>query len=333
MRKEDNMLTYVVTGAGGHLGSTILRELVQKPVAIRALLYQKEEPAVRNEKISYFHGDVTDRQSLLPLFQNLKGEDTIVIHTAAVISIQEKISERMYKTNVEGVQNIVDCCIEHHVRRLVHVSSVHAIPELPAGTVQREVETYDPDLVVGGYAKTKAMGAAIVTKNANALDTVIVLPSGIIGPYDNGRNHLIQMTKERISGKLSACVKGGYDFVDVRDAAKGCLLAAEHGRAGESYILSGHYIKIQDMLNKEAGMTGRKPVIVIPQAFAKAAVPLVLLYCKIIGTRPLYTAYSLHTLNSNALFSHEKAERELGYQVRSIDSSIQDMIDYLQQCR
>lgn len=326
------MLTYIVTGAGGHLGSTILRELPDENVEIRALLHGNDRPAVGHQNIHYYYGDVTDRQSLIPLFQDLKAEDTIVIHTAAVISIRKKISERMYRTNVDGVQNMVDLCMKYQVRRLVHVSSVHAIPELPKGTMQREVNTYSPDLVVGGYAKTKAMGAAIVTKSMRELDSVIVLPSGIIGPYDNGRNHLIQMTKEYIGGRLPACVKGGYDMVDVRDAAKGCLLAAEKGRSGESYILSGHYIEIREMLRREGLIIGRKPPAVIPLTLAKTALPLISLYCRIRRTRPLYTAYSLYTLNSNAIFSHEKAERELGYQARSIDSSLRDMIDYLQQC-
>lgn len=325
------MLTCIVTGAGGHLGSTILRTLCKYNVEIRALLYGAEKPTIKNKSIHYFFGDVTDSESLLPLFHNLDGANTFVFHTAAVISIQEKISERMYRTNVEGVQNIVDLCIANHVKRLVHVSSVHVIPELPHGTIQREVSTYDPDLVVGGYAKTKAMGAGIVVKNSNQLDTVIVLPSGIIGPYDRGSNHLIQMTKEYISGKLPVCVKGGYDFVDVRDVAQGCLLAAKYGRRGESYILSGHFSKIQEMLNKEAEITGRKPVPAVPIKVARAALPFISMYCKVKGIRPLYTTYSLYTLNSNALFSHEKAERELGYQVRSIDNSLQDMIEYIQQ--
>jgi dihydroflavonol-4-reductase len=325
-----NRLTYIITGAGGHLGSTILRELMGSDAEIRALLYGKEEPVMEQENIHYFHGDVAERQSLLPLFQNLSGENTIVIHTAAVISIQDKISERMYRTNVEGVRNIADLCIENHVRRLVHVSSVHAIPELPRGMIQREVSTYDPDLVVGGYAKTKATGADIVIRHAAELDAVIVLPSGIIGPYDLGGNHLIQMSKDYICGRLPVCVKGGYDFVDVRDAAIGCLMAAEKGRRGESYILSGHYIEIQDMLKREGKMIGRNPPAVLPLKAAEAALPLITWYCQRRETRPLYTAYSLYTLSSNAMFSHAKAERELGYHVRSIDSSLRDMIDYLE---
>lgn len=323
------MLTYIITGADGHLGSTILRELIENNVNIRALLYGSEEPVIASEKIRYFHGDVTDRSSLLPLFQNMDAENTIVIHTAALISIQRKISEKLYRTNVEGVRNIAALCMENHVRRLVHVSSVHAIPELPKGTVQREVGTYSPDLVVGGYARTKAMGADIVARHMCDLDAVIVLPSGIIGPYDHGNNHLIQMISEYISGRLPACVKGGYDFVDVRDAARGCLLAAEKGRGGESYILSGHYMEIQDMLNQAGAITGRKPIPVIPMAAARMSLPFISAYCRAKGIRPLYTAYSLHTLNSNALFSHEKAERELGYHVRSVESSLRDMISYL----
>jgi dihydroflavonol-4-reductase len=324
------MFTFIVTGAGGHLGSTILRELTKCDVEARALLYWDRKPAVESEKIRYFYGDVTDKESLLPLFQDLNGEETIVIHAAAVISIQKEVSERLYRTNVEGVRNIVDYCIASHVRRLVHVSSVHAIPELPKGTVQREVRAYNPDRVVGGYAKTKAMGASIVAKSTQELDAVIVLPSGIIGPYDNGSNHLVQMTKEYIDGKLPACVEGGYDFVDVRDVAKGCLLAAVHGKRGESYIFSGHYMEIRDMLNRVAETTGREPVPVIPLTAARAALPFISMYCKVKGARPLYTAYSLYTLNSNALFSHEKAEREFGYKVRSIDSSLRDMVDYLE---
>lgn len=327
------MLTYIVTGAGGHLGSTILRELAGEKAEIRGLFFGKEKPAEGVRNLQIFYGDVTDKTSLLPLFWDLDSDNTIVIHTAAVISIQKKISDKLYQTNVEGVRNVVDLCVQSHVRRLVHVSSVHAIPELPKGTVQREVNAYSPDLVNGAYAKTKAMGADIVTKRRKDLDAVIVLPSGIIGPYDSGNNHLIQMTREFISGRLPACVRGGYDFVDVRDAAAGCIQAAKRGQRGESYILSGHYITIEEMLKKEAAVTGKKMVPVIPMPAARAALPFISLYCRAKRIRPLYTAYSLYTLQSNALFSHEKAERELGYTTRSIDESLADMISFLQHNR
>lgn len=320
---------YIVTGAAGHLGSTILMRLKDRNCRVRALLSRKGEPRIKGENIQYFHGDVADKASLEPLFQDFADSNTVVIHTAAVISIQEEITERMYRTNVLGVRSIVDECIQHGVGRLVHVSSVHAIPELPKGTVQTEIRDYDPEKVVGGYAKTKAMGARSVMESLDKLDAVIVLPSGIIGPYDDGRNHLVQLAKEYLSGALPAIVDGGYDFADVRDVADGCLAACEKGRRGESYILSGHYLTIAEMLGEVAAITGKKILPKLPLRIARAALPFVSLYCRITGRRPLYTAYSLHTLESNALFSHDKASRELGYSSRDPKETIKDMVEYL----
>lgn len=323
------METYIVTGAAGHLGSAILQLLKNEPVEVRALLFGQERPKVTGENILYYRGDVTDKGSLLPLFEGLEPKETTVLHTAALISIQNGISKQLYDTNVNGVRNVADLCAKYHVKRLVHVSSVHAMPEQPKGTIQKEISSYDPDKVVGGYAKTKALGARIVTEHMKDLDAVIVLPSGIIGPGDAGRNHLVQMTREWTNGRLPACVPGGYDFVDVRDVAKGCLAAARKGRAGESYLLTGHYSTIEAMLNKEAEWTHHKKVTVLPMSLAKAALPLISLYCRARKTRPLYTAYSLYTLGTNALFSHEKATRELGYTVRDLDESLRDMVEEL----
>ena len=66
----------------------------------------------------------------------------------------------------------------------------------------------------------------------------------IFGSVYIGNNHLVQMVRDYMRGRITACVKGGYDFVDVRDVAQGCLLAAEKGRTGRCYILSGEYSTI-----------------------------------------------------------------------------------------
>ena len=76
-------------------------------------------------------------------------------------------------------------------------------------------------------------------------------PSGIIGPYDKGNNHIVQLIQMCIARKLPAGVTGGYDFVDVRDVAKGCLQAAEKGRRGECYILSNRRYEIRDLLREQ----------------------------------------------------------------------------------
>ena len=73
-------------------------------------------------------------------------------------------------------------------------------------------------------------------------------PSGILGPFGGTGNYLVQLVNDYIMGRLPACVKGGYDFVDVRDVAQGCLLAADKGRKGECYILSNRHYEIREVL-------------------------------------------------------------------------------------
>ena len=246
---------YIITGANGHLGNTLIRILRKTEVEIRGLLLPTEYRKER-ENIHYFHGDVRDTDTLRPLFEGLSDAEVIVIHTAGIIDIAGTVSSQMYAVNVEGTQNMVKLCQEYGVKRLVYVSSVHAIPE-KRWSVQKEVRHFSPEEVVGGYAKTKAEATQLVLDAVSeGLDAVVVHPSGIIGPYDSSGNHLVQMITDYIRGKLPACVRGGYDLVDVRDVAAGCIAAAEKGRTGECYILSNRHYEIREVLGMEFCLTG-----------------------------------------------------------------------------
>lgn len=174
----------------------------------------------------YYHGDVRDKASLEPLFADTEEQEVIVIHTAGIIDISAKASAAMAAVNVGGTRNVAELCLAHKVRRLVYVSSGARHPRKgrPAGAGRSG--SFLPDAVVGGYAKTKAEATQIVLDAVQrGLDAVVVHPSGILGPYDRTGNHLVQLVTTYIQGKLPACVRGGYDFVDVRDVAAGCLAA------------------------------------------------------------------------------------------------------------
>ena len=142
---------------------------------------------------------------------------------------------------------------------------------------------------------------------------MVVHPSGILGPYDRSGNHLVQLVSDYLQGKLPACVTGGYDFVDVRDVALGCLLAAEKGRKGECYILSNRHYEVRELLGILRSVAGGRRLPVLPMWMARAAAPGLQWLARLQKKRPLYTKYSLYTLRSNDKFSHDKATAELGY--------------------
>ena len=324
---------FIITGANGHLGGTIVRMLSRKQIQVRGLVFgEKKEQDTEN--IHYYNGDVRDIDSLRPLFLGCENMETVVIHTAGIIDISNHVSPELYNVNVNGTKNILQLCREYQVKRLVYVSSVHAISEQKRGKVTGEIGERGevcPDAVIGGYAKTKAEATRAVLKAAEeGLDAVVVQPSGILGPYDRSGNHLVQMVSEYLRGTLPACVKGGYDFVDVRDVAEGCLLAAEKGRKGECYILSDRYCEIREVLEIAGNVSGKKKLPVLPLWMAKMAAPFIQLHARRKKRRPLYTAYSLHVLGTGERFSHRKATEELGYHPRDLRVTIRDMVAEMQ---
>lgn len=319
---------YLVTGAAGHLGGVITKQLIAQNKKVRVLIMPHETLDVKG--VSIFYGDVRDVETLRPCFEDLGDTQLIVIHCAGIISIASKVSPLLYDVNVNGTQNMVDLCQAYGVKRLVYVSSVHAIAEKPHGEVIVETDEFDPDKIVGAYAKTKAMATANVLAAANQLDVVVVHPSGIVGPYDHGNNHLSAMIIDYYKRRLLFGIVGGYDFVDVRDVAQGVISASENGRAGHCYILSNQYYSIKSILDYLAEITKRpKLKIMVPMWLIKPMVPLAELYYRIRKQPPLFTDYSIYTLQTNARFSHEKASLELGYTTREIDETLNDSLNWL----
>ena len=130
-------------------------------------------------------------------------------------------------------------CLKYHVKRLVYVSSVHAIPERPKDEVISEINQFDPRDVVGLYAMTKSKATQIVLGGVLlGLDAVVVHPSGIIGPNDYGHGYCTQLVMDYLDGRLTAGVNGGYDFVDVRDVADGVNSGPPTRASAESAIYS-----------------------------------------------------------------------------------------------
>ena len=322
---------YLVTGAAGHLGNTIVRKLLAAHKEVRAFIIPGDHMPLTSDLLTVIEGNVCDKKSLKPFFANRGNKKTYVIHCAGIVSIASKYQQKVYDVNVNGTKNVLDLCLAEKVDKVVHVSSVHAIAELPAGQTIKETSTFDPDKVVGLYAKTKAEASAYALSLADkGLDISIVHPSGIIGPYDYGHGHLQQLIIDYMNHGLTAIVKGGYDFVDVRDVADGIIACCQKGRKGECYLLTNQYYSVFEIMKLLHEITGRKEIkTVLPMWFAKMSAPLAEIYYKIKKQPPLYTSYSLYTLTSNALFSHEKATKELNYQPRPLQETLQDTVDWL----
>ena len=325
---------FIVTGAAGHLGSCVVRALLAQGRRVRALVLPNEtcpEFIYINRNLLKEHtGNICDLSSLTPVFEDIAPDELIVIHCAGIVSITKKEDRRVYEVNVGGTANIIEMCKRYRAKRLVYVSSVHAIPSLPRGQMIREVKNFDPDSVPGYYDKTKAIATQMVLDAASdGLDAVVVHPSGIIGPHCLPTGNMARLITLYVRGKLPAAVRGGFDFVDVRDVAAGTIAAALKGTSGECYILSNRYVKIKEMLDILGGTGAPCPTrtvrcLTLPLWVAKAAAPFTEIYYRITRKTPLFTRYSLNTLSENAVFSHEKASSKLNYLTRPLLETLAD---------
>ena len=324
---------YIITGANGFLGNNIIRKLeLDANNEIRAFVLKGDHiKSLEHLKCKIYYGNITNKSTLSSIFENINGKEVFVIHCAAVVYIKSKYNPFIYNVNVNGTKNIVDKVLEIKAK-LIYISSVHAIPEKYNNSLITEITNFNPNNVHGLYAKTKAE-AAMYVMNAikyKGLNACIIHPSGIIGPNDYGNSHLTQLIKKVTDGKLFACVKGGYDFVDVRDVADGVINACKNGNKGECYILSNRYITIKELCDLVCDVQERKKIkLVLPITVAKLIAPLFELYYNFKKQTPLFTKYSLYTLSSNANFSNKKAKQYLYFKNRNIKETIKDTVEWI----
>ncbi len=315
----------LVTGATGHLGNVLVRNLVAGGARVRALLLPDDRcPALQSLDVEPIRGSVLDPDSLDTA---MEGVDT-VYHLAAIISIIPGAAAMMHRVNVEGVGNVAAAALRSGVDRLVHVGSVHAFERMPQGTVVDETTPLALNSAEGTYDETKAQGvAAILEAGRQGLDAVVVCPSAIIGPYDFRGSLLGKALANFARHRVHLLVPGAYDFVDVRDVAEGLVAAHDRGRTGEIYILSGHHATLAEaktVVQEAAGLHTQH--IVMPWRLAMDFARVMQQVYRLTRTTPQFTLYSLQTLASNALFSSAKAVQELGYHTRSLLETAGDML-------
>ena len=314
----------LVTGAAGHIGNVLVRELLNDRKKVRALILPGEDiSALNGLDVEFVEGNVLDPISLDKAMQGID----IVFHLAGVISILPGQYDLMHRVNVEGTKNVLNAAKKAHIKRLVYTSSIHALSRDWKGKIDEHVP-FDVINAVGDYDRTKAEASLVVLEAVkNGLDAVIVCPTGVIGPHDYRNSEMGNLLRSWLRKKPHLLIEGAYDFVDVRDVARGHILACERGRTGEVYILSGWQIKIFQLKQMVQDKIGRHSLTIkIPIWLAKFGSLFTPLYYRLSKKPPKFTEYSIETVQSNSNISNKKAKKELGYSPRKLILTIADTV-------
>ena len=250
----------------------------------------------------------------------------VVYHLAAKIDLSPKKDPMMYIINVEGTRNVVDACLSSGLR-LVHTSSHHALEREPLD----QPLTEDKPLALNEkceYHRSKAIGETIVLDACGrGLDAVIVNPGSMIGPHDYEPSMIGAVLIDLYFGRVPVLLEMLSDYVDVRDVADGMIAAAEKGRTGERYFLTGEVIPVMEMASLYGELTGVKvPTRALPLWVGWVLLPFALAGSAVTKKEPFITADMLRASVSNDVVSHDKAHRELGYTVRPLRESLTDAV-------
>jgi len=314
----------LVTGATGHIGNVLVRELLKDGRRVRALVLPNEDLAsLEGLELELVKGDVLEEESLVKAMQGVD----LVFHLAGIISILPGEDRLMRQVNVEGTRNVISAVRKAGVRRLVYTSSIHALSRDCIGRIDERIP-FDPRNPAGEYDRTKAQASLLVLEAARqGLDAVVVCPTGVIGPYDYRGSEMGDMLKEWMRRKPHLLIAGAYDFVDVRDVARGHILAAERGQCGEVYILSGWQIELFQLKELVQNTLGqRTPTIQVPIPLARIGASVMPFFYRLSRTTPKFTAYSIETVQSNSDISNRKARSELGYEPRPMVATVADTV-------
>ena len=315
----------LVTGGTGFLGSYIIKQLIEKGYAVRAIRRSNKSPYwIAKEifnKVEWVEGDVLD---VVALEDAMEGVDA-VIHSAAVVSFVKKDRGNMYHVNVEGTANVVNMMLEKNVRRLIHISSVAGLGRTAGGGHVNEEKKWEESKVNTHYGSSKHKGELHVWRGiGEGLEAVILNPSTILG-YGNWNLGSCSIFKNIFKG-VNWYVPGINGFVDVEDVAKVAVLMLESNISEERFIVNADswpFKKLQDNIANGFGKKG--PTRKTTAFLLGMGWRLEKIRSMFTGKKPLLTKESARVAQSATWFENDKLLKALpGFSFIPLEETIKN---------
>jgi dihydroflavonol-4-reductase len=302
------MARVFVTGGTGVIGRALVERLQGRGDEVIALARSESTAtALADRGVQVHWGEADDEHILAEGMQGC----SLAFHLAGVNTMCVTDPERMRRVNVDGAIAAVRAAKAAGLPRLVHTSSAATIGE-PEGTIANEW-TQHRGSYLSTYERTKTEGerAALAAARMLEQDVVCVNPSSVQGPgRASGTGRFLLAF---LDGRLKVFVNTNVSLVDIGDCVEGHLLAAEHGLAGERYLLSGIRLTMVEALALAAEVAGveRRPRLV-PRFVATAGGTVAEAAFRLLGRPPPVCREMVRTLLHGHRYDGSRAQRELG---------------------
>jgi len=256
----------LVTGANGFVGANVIRALIEN--GYNPIAFVRPNTNLENLKgleIEIREGDLRDRDSVSKAMRGIN----YVFHVGATYLFWAKNTDLFYETNIKGTLNVIEEALKAGVERIVYTSTTGAIGlsrdsnPIDETALENPPKWYfDPWNLGDHYARSKILAQKeVIRKIKEGADIVIVCPSAPIGWGDYKPTPTGLLILKFLNREIPFYSDVGFSFVNVKDVARGHVLALEKGKKGEIYILGGHNIFLSEFFDILSRITGlRKPL-------------------------------------------------------------------------
>ena len=321
----------LVIGGSGFIGCHLTRMLLESGRKVRVFdkaLYPVDEHPKPQEMIQ---GDITKPEAVLKVVRGIAGSGGTVYHLAANPNLWARDMKVFDRVNRQGTENVLAAMrAEGQGARLVYTSTESILAPLShEGPVTEDVKATVDDMV-GPYCRSKFLAEQAVFEAADdGLDAVVVNPTMPMGPGDRNLTPPGRMLRDFLRGRIIAYIDCRLNFVDVRDAALGHLLAAQYGIPGRRYILAGHNISVAELFQLTAELTGRKaPTREIPSKWALRFARAEELFGTLTGRTPMSSVTGVKLCQRGLTFDGTRTWQELGgHTPRPLMDSLREAIE------
>ncbi|ORV10721.1 NAD-dependent epimerase/dehydratase family protein [Mycobacterium celatum] len=314
------MATKLVIGASGFLGSHVTRQLVQNGEDVRVMLRKTSSTrGIDDLDVQRCYGDVFDDAALR---EAMTGCD-VVFHCVVDTRFWLRDPAPLFRTNVDGLRHVLDAAVDAGLHRFVFTSTTGTL----AISDKRPVTENDPHNwhQGGAYIESRIAAENLVMQYAaeKGLPAVALCISTTYGPGDWQPTPHGSLIARVAAGKFPFYLGFSSEVVGIEDAARAMVLAADHGRIGERYIISDRYLSTREIHRIAADAAGvRPPRIALPIKLLYAAAFANDIAARILRRDLPFAVAGVRMAELMSPLDHSKAERELGWKPEPVEDSI-----------
>lgn len=320
----------LVTGGTGFIGHHVVRRLCAEGFPIRVLA-RRSSPLTMLESlpVDVAIGDLQDFASLRRAVEGC----SVVFHVAADYRLWSADPKELYRTNLEGTESMLQAAWEAGVERFIYTSTVGTLNFSKNGKAATESDSARFETLAGDYKKSKFLAEEAALRYADQGFPVVVLnPTAPVGEGDRKPTETGKMIVDFLNRKMPAYIDTGLNLVDVRDVAEGHVAALRRGRVGERYILGGRNMSFRDILRTLGSISGvPAPSFRMPYKVALWAGKVDCWIAQRRGRAPRIPLEGVKMAEYKMYVICEKAERELGYEARPIESALERAVRWFRE--